>query len=67
MNRVRPSLSASLPDVDISAGSIHLGEMIQSVGTTRIMGRPISGAGVGFEVVVLLQPRSALRSYQIGT
>ena len=40
-------------------------EMIQAVCATRIMGRPINGARVCLEVVVLLQPGPALRSHQI--
>ena len=41
--------------------------MIQAVFAAGVVGRPVSGACVGLEVVVLLQPGPALRSYEIRT
>ena len=40
-------------------------EMIQAVFATWIMGRPVVGACVGLEVVVLLEPCPALGPYEI--
>ena len=45
-------------------GISHIGEMIQGVGTTRIMGRPV-GSRVPIKVVILLQPSATLGANKI--
>ena len=55
-----------LPDVNVPVGVSHVGEMVFiAVGTTWIMGRPISGLGTSFKVVIFLQPSRTLRPKQI--
>ena len=45
-------------------GVSNIGEMIQGIGTARIMGRPV-GSRVAIKVVILLQPRGTLGTNQI--
>ena len=55
-----------LPDVNVPVGVSHVGEMVSiAVGTTRIMGRPITGLRTSFKVVIFLQPSRTLRPIEI--
>ena len=50
-----------LPDVNVPVGVSHVGEMVFiAVGTTRIMGRPITGLRTSFKVIIFLQPSRTL-------
>ena len=55
-----------LPDVNVPVGVSHVGEMVFiTVGTTRIMGRPITGLRTSFKVVIDLQRSRTLRPIEI--